>query len=432
MPSSTFSSRRLALRATIAGLGILLAALGIIRALTEAAEARIPEVFGVTRIKSAYRALPRIAAAPGPKALFFGSSTVQFGFAPQAFDARLARSGLEITSYNLGIGNMNPSLQVVLARRIRAEFESSGHRVDLMLIELNPFQTTERRVRANEPLHEAVLSILSTPRSLWRDVVDDPERGARLFTIKYLREGVAAQAITEGLGMGVEALGHLLAEEEEPRTEEEERILEERGDLALELFGNLREELPDRWPLGTWSFESRGALRLTDLSPETRALLSRLMANLQYPPSLQDDLENRIRCCDIVDLHFDEGLVHDFIAMVRELAAISDRIEVVLMPKNYDWVKNPPEALARQRAVLERIERETGVRVSDYQNLRELDGGYFWDVSHMTPEGTEYFSVRLAEDWSERLYAEKNASVRASMLSRVGAPSGEVGSSNAE
>ncbi|MEE8556880.1 MAG: hypothetical protein V3T14_03235, partial [Myxococcota bacterium] len=102
MPSSTFSSRRLALRATIAGLGILLAALGIIRALTEVAEAQIPEVFGVTRIKTAYRALPRIAAAPGPKALFFGSSTVQFGFAPQAFDARLARSGLEITSYNLG------------------------------------------------------------------------------------------------------------------------------------------------------------------------------------------------------------------------------------------------------------------------------------------------------------------------------------------
>ena len=429
MPSSTSSSRPLALRATIAGLGILLVALGIIRGFTEVAEAQIPEVFGVTRIKTAYQALPRIAAAPGPKALFLGSSTVEFGFAPQAFDAHLERSGIEITSYNLGIGNMNPSLQVVLARRIRAEFESSGHRVDLMLIELNPFQTTERRVRANEPLHEAVLSIFSTPRSLWRDFVDDPERGARLFTIKYLREGVAAQAITEGLGMAVEALGDLLAEEKEARTEEEARILEERGDLAFELFGNLREEHPDQWPFGTWSFETRGGnLRLTDLAPQTRALVPRLMANLQYPPSLQNDLENRIRCCDIVDLHFDEGLVHDFIAMVRELAAISDRIEVVLMPKNNDWVKNPPEARARQRPVLERIERETGVRVVDYQHLQELDGGYFWDVSHMTPEGGEYFSARLAEDWSERLYAEKNASVRASMLSRVGAPSGEVGS----
>ena len=130
---------------------------------------------------------------------------------------------------------------------------------------------------------------------------------------------------------------------------------------------------------------------------------NRFMKLMQYPEFLKSDLENRIRCCDIVELHFNEGLVRDFIALVHELAAISDRIEVVLMPRNYEWVKNPPEALDRQRTVVTRIERETGAAVRDYQHLPELDGRYFLDVSHLIlHEGQDRFSRLLAEDWAGR------------------------------
>ena len=102
-------------------------------------------------------------------------------------------------------------------------------------------------------------------------------------------------------------------------------------------------------------------------------------------------------------LHFNEGLVRDFIALVHEPAATSDRIEVVLMPRNYEWVKNPPEALDRQRTVVTRIERETGAAVRDYQHLPELDGRYFLDVSHLIlHEGQDRFSSLLAEDWAGR------------------------------
>jgi hypothetical protein len=173
--------------------------------------------------------------------------------------------------------------------------------------------------------------------------------------------------------------------------------------MGMELFWRAREEMPDVGP-GDWSLKTRGAApRPEALSPETVDLLARLMKNLQYPESRRADLEDRIRCCDVLDLHFDEGLVRDFIAMVRELGAISDRIEVVLLPKNYDWVKNPPEALARQQAVLERIERETGARVSDYQYRPEIDERYFWDVTHLTIyEGQDRFTTLLADDWAAR------------------------------
>jgi hypothetical protein len=383
----------------------MVCAMGVIRGCTEAWQMYFPDPFGIARIQAAQSALPDIAAAPGPKAILFGSSMVDFGFAPEVFDARLAESGIEMTSYNYGIGNMNPNLQLVLARRLRAEFEARGERVDLMLVEFNPFQATEKRRRWNAPIHEAILSVVSPPRELWSQLFNDPERGVRLFTIKYLRDGMTAEANTMGLGYGVEAIADLLGldDSDEMRSEEYRRVLDEREEMGMELFWRAREEMPDVGP-GDWSLKTRGAApRPEALSPETVDLLARLMKNLQYPESRRADLEDRIRCCDVLDLHFDEGLVRDFIAMVRELGAISDRIEVVLLPKNYDWVRNPPEALARQQAVLERIERETGARVSDYQYRPEIDERYFWDVTHLTIyEGQDRFTTLLADDWAAR------------------------------
>ncbi len=417
MPSSTSSSdsesRRVALRTAVAGVAVLLGGLLLIRGCNAAAEHYLPDPFGIVRIKTARQALPEIAEAPGPKTLFLGSSLVDLGFGPMAFDAELAASGVEMTSYNLGIGNMNPALQLVLARRMREAFESRGARVDLMLVEFNPFQTTRKRVRANAPFREAVLAVLGTPRTLWRDTLEDAERGARLFTIWYLRDGVAAEAVTTGLGLAVGGIASAFEEEPPELADPEfERVLDERRTLAFELYPRLLRELPDwRPPLG-WSFARRGThFRLDQLSPESRELMLRLFENLHHPKTLQAALERRIRCCDIVDLHFDPGLVADFVALLRELQPISDRIEVVLMPKNSTWVKNPPEALDRQRAVLERIERETGVRVADFQTaLPELDESFFTDATHLRVDsGQKLFSEHLARHWAARLQQDPAA-----------------------
>ncbi len=94
MPSSTSSSDRVAARTLVAGAGVLLAAMVLIRSCTAAFEAYLPNPFGVTKIRSAFAALPDVAAGPGPKGIFFGSSLVELGLAPEVFDARLRESGI--------------------------------------------------------------------------------------------------------------------------------------------------------------------------------------------------------------------------------------------------------------------------------------------------------------------------------------------------
>ena len=260
MPSSTSSSDRVAARTLVAGAGVLLAAMVVVRGCTAAFEAYLPNPFGVVKVKSAFAALPGVAAAPGPKAIFFGSSLVELGFAPEVFDARLRESGIELTSYNFGVGNLNPSLQLVFAKRMREEWESRGERVELMLIEFNPFQATEKRVQANARFREAALSVFSTSRTLWAEARADPDRAARMATIKYIRDGVAAQAITTLLGSGVAGIADALSDDEaEPVSEETQRARDERRDLALELYWKALEEFPDAGPFGSWEPSTRGA-----------------------------------------------------------------------------------------------------------------------------------------------------------------------------
>ena len=146
-----------------------------------------------------------------------------------------------------------------------------------------------------------------------------------------------------------------------------------------------------------WELEHRGNADL--LHPETTEAYVRMFT--LSARAMRSDLERRVNCCDIEELHFDEQLVVDFIALVRELDAISERTEVFLMPVNHDWVHRSPEALERQRAVLSRIERETGVRISDFQTEPPFEASLFSDTTHLLlTTGRPRFSRFLADHYS--------------------------------
>ena len=112
--------------------------------------------------------------------------------------------------------------------------------------------------------------------------------------------------------------------------------------------------------------------------------------------------ERVLRVSELVEeLRFDERLVADFIELVGEIAAVSERTEVVLMPVNHAWVKRSPAALERLREVVLRIARETGLPVLDFQSPPSLDASHFWDATHLTPSGgMRAFSVFLADHYA--------------------------------
>ena len=146
-----------------------------------------------------------------------------------------------------------------------------------------------------------------------------------------------------------------------------------------------------------WEVEARGEMRM-DL-PETRDALKISLQPNDWDQ--RDDLEMRIRCCDIEELHLDEAMVSDFIALVAEFAAFSDHVEVILMPVNQAWIKRTPRGEQRLRAAIERIERETSVHVADFQANPKIDPQQFFDVTHLSPmSGARFFSVHRADHFA--------------------------------
>ena len=390
--------RRVELRTAIAGLLLLTGGLLFTRCHTEVFDILQPEK---KRLHEAIVELPAIAAYPQQTALFFGSSLVWNGFLPEVFDARLSERGVGLASFNLGFGGLNPEIQRVLARRLRTAHEAVGRRAKLAIIEFNPFQTTRVRAIGDGFVRDQHLMMLATRTEIAALALEAPERAARYFSGQVFRNSLSAETVTGSLGFIATGIGGMIdvdhADVEKPSAEAQ-RELDRRKQAVIDVLVGLWRAhggIPRLWEL-----EFRGEMRLD--FPETHDALEIGLRPNDW--NQLDDLEMRLRCCDIEELRFDEALVEEFIALVAEFSAFADHVEVVLMPVNHAWVKRTAAAEGRLRAVVERIERETAVRVVDFQSTPSIDPEQFFDVTHLSPlSGARVFSAHLADHYAQVL-----------------------------
>ena len=243
------------------------------------------------------------------------------------------------------------------------------------------------------------MSLLASPAEIRDRIFADPASGLRIAEIRYLRDGVSAEAITT----------YFFAEpfqegSADPGIEEDEAN-EERIDEAIEAyFPKYEEEFPE-FADCDWCYDWKGGGALeSERSEELTAIIADYYSLVQADYKMQLDRLRRINTSDIIDLDFDEDLVVAFIEKVKVFKQISDNVEVILLPKNDDWIDNPPETLQRLHEVMARIELETGVRVRDFQKIDAVTNDMFSDTTHLNGrQGSEAFTQFLAEEYGHLL-----------------------------
>lgn len=326
------------------------------------------------------------------KVMVFGTSMVQAGFEPTQFDEYFANRNLDITSYNYGVGNLNPEFQQYVIRHIRREMEAAGAKLDLALLEFNPFQTTKARDVIGAFTRDQNEAILLSIEDLWNITLDDPDRGTRLFNIRFLREGLSAELITSAILLDG---GGAPPQSSPERTE----ALSARREKREELLATFPE---DYSPFSdAWEPELRGGrVRKDELSEESLDALYAYAESFNHPALMEPDLQRRIRQGDILGLDFEERLVQSFINMVNDLNAVSEQMEVVLLPRNTDWVVYTPEVQAKLDNLMARVTEETGVPVRDMQDLPEMTPEMFVDTTHLSfASGIDTYTRVLAETY---------------------------------
>ena len=160
------------------------------------------------------------------------------------------------------------------------------------------------------------------------------------------------------------------------------------------LIGNKRFMNRNNVPLG----------ELEERSDELIGLLEEYYTLIQHDYYMARDRIRRINTSDIESLDFDEDLIVAFINMVKAFKPVAENIEIILLPKNTDWISHPPEVLERQRQLLKRIERETGVVVRNYQQIDAVSNDMFSDTTHLNGlDGLTAFTRFLAEEYAHLL-----------------------------
>lgn len=406
MTSSTSSSKKLpsskktALWLAVISLVLLAPAVLTVNAITQGLEAKVGDIFGIQRIRSVAESTDYMAQTSGDTVLVFGSSLVNEGFSPRYFDQRAeSRLQHDITSYNIGMGNMKPAYQLLLAKRLREAHERNNKRAHLSVIELTPFLLTKRRNAFRPYMNEQVTAVFMSEHELWAQAWEDPDRFARLFSIRHLRDGVSAEAITGGLRLLLNA-----AQAQAPVISslpaEEIARLEEQRQLLTKMRHQIASEQPQTGKSHVWNPATQGSpVDMMDLSPETQALVVTVTEKMRNPNNLKRDLQERVDCCDIIELDFDDSMVEEFIAIVEEFKQFSDHVELVIFPAPPSLIQPSDDTMARQQSVVQRIVNRTGASVRDYQFDSTFDDSHFYDATHLSMDkGRIVFSQRLADD----------------------------------
>ncbi|MCB1582014.1 MAG: hypothetical protein R3E90_12910 [Marinicella sp.] len=373
------------------------AALGLVKAFVFANDASRETILG--RVLEAKSALPKIIAEPHDLVMVFGSSMVDAGFAPREFDQHLKDWGINnIKSFNFGFGGLNPYFQDILTRRVKEAFDANDRRLKLAVIEFNPFQTTITRHEGARSLEDSFLTMLGNDEEIIEILLDDPTRGIRLFNIKYLRDSISAEMITHYFGR---ALREPRKRTELERDKKRQERLREIGPLLNQAF---EEEYPD-FEDEEWSYAWQGGGTIAaERKPETLALFEEYYQLILDPARLDDDRLNRIHTADILEMRFSDELVEAFIRIVNQFKTFSDHVEVVMLPRNTDWINYTPEAQQRLNETVKRIEQATGLTINNHQDLPVIRPTMFSDTTHMNRyQGAATYTEYLAKQYRSLL-----------------------------
>jgi len=400
MSSSTSSSNRMALYTMLIAALTLLPAMGLVNWLTRSAENSAGDIFGIQRIRSVTESLDYMATTEGNTALFIGSSLVKDGFSPRLFDQAVKEaSGADVTSFNVGMGNMKPTYQKLLVQRMADTYARHQATAQLTLLEFNPFLVTEARQAFRPFMTEQIQAVLMSPQQVTNTLWEDPEQFARLLSIKYLRHGVSAEAITGGIRFLVtqaQAQAPMLQE----LTQDQLDHIQQLATFRSRLNQYIRQEHPVTYKSHVWNPVTQGGLiDMMDLSDEARELVVTISQQMRHPKAMEMDLQGRIQCCDIENLTFNDKLIKEFLDTVETAKGFSQQVEIVLMPRNRDWVQLSAQGQQRLQQMLAHLAQQSGVAIRNYQDHAALDGNDFYDVTHLSmDQGRPIFSKVLAED----------------------------------
>lgn len=391
-----YKARRVMALKTIAlGGGAILLGMLLVRAAVSLVQRSAPSPFSIERIQASAEALPaalQVAENDTSKIVYvLGSSLVEFGFSPEVFDQKLKETGVDVHSYNFGYGNADPSIHYLFAKKLVKTFANEADRIDLVVFEFAPFQATLAREKNSKKLDQVVEAVFSDGDDLLALALKKPQEAIEFFNLKYIRNGVPADAVTALFGKSIPTENRIaIKDPEQPPV----------SALAIQLFQHFVGMRSQKGHPGEWFVEDRGGLPV-DVGSEVRELASRVTTRLQNPQRMEASRQDRLNCCDIENLEFSEALVAQFIAAIKEAQKVSKRVDVLMMPRNQDVIHLTEAGRQHLRDTVLRIKQETGVTIVDFSDSPAYPRESFFDSDHLTLFGGRLqFSRELADYYS--------------------------------
>jgi hypothetical protein len=343
--------------------------------------------YGVERTRAIRAALPGIVDRPEKTVIVLGSSGLARAFVPSVFDAALDRGTAHHASFYVAQLLLQPETALAMAEVIRDGYAARDKRLWITIFGISVPELTRDALRAARHRMPDQAFAFESAAGLKARAGTNPlgafGDGFQLLVYGNVRPSRIGLWIEDWMAARPAPCESGL---KQPQTGEA-------AQAALDVFCN---ELHKQFPRGVppWNPNTRGGIDFG--LPLTRDSLERLIevqpSSASSPGVTLAAQSTSQRAPDNIDA----DAVRMLIAAVRELGTVSDRVFVLRDVMNPDLLTPiPPAQLVQWREVAERIAREGGARLLDFN-----DGTFvpcdFGDRTHLHPIAAERFSSLLA------------------------------------
>jgi hypothetical protein len=344
--------------------------------------------YGFPRVRAIRAALPDIADRPQQGVVVLGSSGVARAFVPSAFDAAYDGDHGRSVSFNLGQLMLQPETALAMSKVIRQTYEARGKRIGIVIFSISIAELSHGAVRAARNAMPDQSFAFTTLDGLSARAHADPS-GAITDAVDY---GLFGNVRPDRVGLWVEDWWNANPTPCDSGMHQPPDTAEEMSALVAYCH-----ELDDQFPRGKspWNPNTRGGLDFG--LPATRPMLESLVS-LQHLPPAEHPPDAPVAAHGpslTVPDDTDEGAIRTMVAALHELTAVSDHTFVLRDIMNPTFVASlPPALLERWREIAERIARDGGASLLDFN-----DGTFvprdFGDRTHLHPIAAQRFSTLL-------------------------------------
>jgi hypothetical protein len=328
------------------------------------------------RLEYLLQSWPAIIKNPNKTNIFIGTSVFQYFLDPRVYDEELLKFGIEMRSFNLAFeGNIGIGLTSYVYR-LNSECEKNNVLFDTVFFEIIPSAENKKFFHSHQNMIEIGNPDVFLDKNTWTKLFFKDPISSIYLSFSNLAQPLRWEYLMYSL------------------------ITSKKIDPNLRKFAGITNfwSLPYFYEKPEWNIKTAGLVNWN--FPESRTKFDEAMNFVHSPEQWSIFLKEYVNGNGISkNFKYEENLIDQYIQAINSSKKFAKQVIIIKLPTAPSF-QALVDQYVNEEYMLNRVRKETGVKILDYTKIGQFTDNDFADPMHLRKETMNYYLKILAKDIS--------------------------------